>query len=189
MTEGQRRAVVRAVVSLAGKLAERRAHRGSEPGWVRMLSEERRIAVHEVGHAICAMVCEEYVIELTIIPDPEYKSLGHCMHSKDADFKHDPKEPKTPSTRDRTTAAAYAWLLTSLPPDPPYWKAVLATVHTLRALAQEIIERNWLYVSSLADTLERRRTLSREELAEIRSRLMPRLSQPDQPIDAMSRLS
>ena len=177
------------MVSLAGPLAERRARRGSEPGWVRMLSEERRIAVHEAGHAICALVCEKYVIELTIIPDPEKKSLGHCLYSRDADFRRDPNETKTVSTRDRTEAARYAWLLTSWPPDPPYWKAVLGTVRMLRATAAQILDRNWVFVIALADALQQRRALSREELAEIRCRIMPRLSQPDQPIDAMSRLS
>ncbi|MGI9073361.1 MAG: hypothetical protein ACR2JB_19095 [Bryobacteraceae bacterium] len=50
-----------ALMVVAGRLAEKRALRGSEPGWVRLLSLEQRTAYHESGHAVVAAACGLYV--------------------------------------------------------------------------------------------------------------------------------
>jgi hypothetical protein len=65
--------VHQAVIGLAGRIGEVRGRRGSEPDWVKYLSEERRRAIHEPSHAIVAAL-RRLLHRVTIIPNEERRS-------------------------------------------------------------------------------------------------------------------
>jgi hypothetical protein len=161
-TEAKIPSFAEAVTCLAGPLAEKRALRGSGPGWVRSRTWEERVAYHEAGHAVAAAACRLYVHSVSIIPDED--SGGRCLSSRSAELPDGPEKKLPPKKRrDHHKAACYAWLLTSFD-DRPQWKSALATVRVLRRRTEEILERHWFVVMAVANALEHRKELDRAEI-------------------------
>jgi len=161
--------VHQAVVSLAGQIGEVRGRRGSEPGWVKHLSEERRRAIHEASHAIVAASVAHYVHKVSIIPDHErrsrsgrYFSGGHCLHSTKPEIDdRAPEESALVSDHARVALAALALTLTHCPKDTPRWIAARTIIRLLRQVTLGIVERHWLLIMALASELERSKEMDR----------------------------
>jgi hypothetical protein len=157
-TETERVVFSKAVVSMAGPLAEKRALRGSGPGWVVQVTTERRIAVHEAGHAVLATVTGLYAHRVTVVPDAY--SLGHCLVSSSPDTPEEPSEVRT----DLDQVCRFAWALTHFDPAIPRWKAVLATARRIRSTAAQFVECHWFEIQALASELERNQHLDRNQI-------------------------
>jgi hypothetical protein len=101
-----------AVIALAGPVAEYRAvHPMVEDGWIpARLPLERRLAIHEAGHAIAAIVAGRFVHEASIIP--RRFSAGHVVWSKSPVRCSQPIKEKVET--DYSNAARLASLLLSL---------------------------------------------------------------------------
>jgi hypothetical protein len=114
LTNAEQYFVHQAVIALAGEIGERRGRRGSEPGWVKYLSEERRRAIHEASHAIVAASVAHYVHRVSIIRNEQrrsrsgrYFSGGHCLYSRKPEIENSaPEEAVLISDHARVALAA-----------------------------------------------------------------------------------
>src|SRR3990170_4851648 len=55
---------------------------GVEPGKRRKPSRLERTAYHEAGHAVAAYKLRRRISRVSIVPDPEDGTLGHCSYSQ-----------------------------------------------------------------------------------------------------------
>ena len=169
MTNAEQYFVHQAVIALAGQIGEIRARRGSEPGWVKYLSEERRRAIHEASHAIVAASVAHYVHRVSIVPDCErrscsgkYFSGGHCLHSSKPDIEDCvPEEPVLINDSSRVALAALALTLTHCPEETPRWIAARRMISLLRQSTLALVERHWFLIMALASELERSKEMDK----------------------------
>jgi hypothetical protein len=74
-----RKLTIDGIVYFAGTAAERRALRGSAPGWRRHRSKLELRAHHEAAHGACGHVHNQFVHRLTIVEDPTVKLHGNLI--------------------------------------------------------------------------------------------------------------
>jgi hypothetical protein len=151
-----------AVIALAGPVAEYRAvHPMVEDGWIpARLPLERRLAIHEAGHAIAAIVTERFVHEASIIP--RQFSAGHVVWSR-SPAPCSPQPMKEKVETDYSNAVRLASLFA--PFDVcPRWKAIRQVIRTIRQRAEEILENNWVEVLAVAGALEKHKRLDRSQI-------------------------
>jgi ATP-dependent Zn protease len=158
-TDAQRFGFEQGVLYLAGPAAQKRARRGSAPGWVRNRSPRELVAFHEAGHCVVAAALSQIVFSVSIVPDAESGGRCNTGGSEEAGLK----EPKA-GIHDHTAAVGYAYLLLSDGLPGPGWRSVLAMVRRMRRQAEEIIEANWLYVIAVAEALQRNKELDRSQI-------------------------
>jgi ATP-dependent Zn protease len=121
---------------------------------------ERRVAIHEAGHAIAAIVTERFVHEASIIPHG--LMTGHIVWSK-SPAPCSQQAIKEKIENDYSSAARLASLFA--PFDIcPRWKAILAVVRTIRQRAEQIVEENWVEVLAVAGALEKHKRLDRSQI-------------------------
>ena len=151
-----------AVIALAGPVAEYRAmHPIVDDGWIPMrLPLERRVAIHEAGHAIAAIVTERFVHEASIIPCQF--AAGRVVYSRSA-APYSPQPMKEKIETDYSKAVRLASLFA--PFDIcPRWKAIRQVIRTIRQRAEEILENNWVEVLAVAGALEKHKSLDRSQI-------------------------
>lgn len=158
-----------AIISLAGKAAERRALRGTAPGWRRMRTRDEIRAYHEAGHAVARLCAGQYVWKLSIIPDATVCiqetgiSAGYCAGGK----TQEPTGPMERPARAETDLrrAARACLILAITEAPYGWRGALRIAHRLRAQAWELIDQHWPLVARLASELAERGEMNQHEIA------------------------
>jgi len=158
------------IIVLAGKVAEKRALRGSEPGWRRWRRAEELRAFHEAGHAIAAIAMGQYVYLLNIVPDPSRLvgkgnqiQGGIAWTGRKPGVVTDLSAPWPKSQGDASKAIAIAWGVA----EEATWRSILGVVRRWQAEAAQIVERHWYVVMALAEALEERKTLSASEVAAV----------------------
>jgi hypothetical protein len=138
------------LIALAGKIAETRALRGSEPGWVKLISPEGSLAIHEAAHQIVAALC---------VSGEHHSQLGmevqrwHIFCRWLLPTVSQPRplilEPGTSVLiLDRThiAEAALALTLTHCPKDMPRWPVARRVIRLLRQAAAALIEEHWFLI-------------------------------------------
>lgn len=159
------------IILLAGNAAARRAIRGSEPGWRRQLTRDQHTAYHEAGHAVAAVVADEYAYGLSIVLRPDIKvgksSIlgGFAFHGHSRTSTKPLEVPESPQT-DIDSAAGLCCLLA-----PTFaWRDGLAVYRTLKVRTEALIEDHWRSIKLLAIELNQRKELGQEEIERILGR-------------------
>ena len=146
-------------IALAGPLGERRARRGSSPGWHRARTRPELIAHHEGAHAVVSHQMGKPVRFLSVIPTGV--SLGVCVcGGEDLSASAIAEIRARPSATDEDFALE---LSRGLP--GPRWR-------NLRRLYRQtlaILESRWPAVIELAERLQARGELYGSEITEILS--------------------
>jgi hypothetical protein len=162
-------------IYLAGNIAVRRALRGSEPGWRRMLTQREMRAFHESGHVLLQYLHGQFVWRVSIAIDAGVR-VGDGISGGFTDAGSTPEPPAdwAPPSGARETdvqrAARACLVLSNF--EPPYgWRSALRAAHRLRAETCRLIDAYWPYVSRLASELAERGELSG---AEVEAILRPR---------------
>jgi hypothetical protein len=150
------------IVTMSGDVGVERALRGSAPGWRRHRTLIELMAHHEAAHAICAAVLGFFVYEISIVPD---KSItfheGRCFEGGHVLFGAIKGEPPVHSLTDRQVIVRLCYAVAT----ETGWKGTLRRVRELRTRTVEIVENNWGAVSALAQDLQQRPRIEREEFA------------------------
>lgn len=154
----------RIMIALAGRIGERRALRGSEPGWVRVLTPQQLICHHEAAHGVVAVLLGWHVYELNLHPDPALKVetgapvLAFCSTGTKAER---PVCNDCVWNSDGRTVALFSLLAA---PAPGGWLGAIRVIHKLRAEVAGLIEKYWFEITVLAWELERHGELDREQI-------------------------
>lgn len=154
------------VSTMAGPIAERRARRPDKEGWKRLISEDRRRAIHEAGHCIAGEALHQFAVELSILSNPErrstdgrYISGGFCAFGPE-------QEAETPESNVFVTDGQFIVGVVRLlaPCGPNRRTAIRQTFKQMRHVAEQIIVENWLLILALANELQRRKHMNRAEI-------------------------
>lgn len=152
------------IISLAGRIAERRAALEGQ-------SSGMRLAIHEAAHAAVAHELADTVYEVSVVEErsvPVGRSHlgGYCRHgvaSEDPGADRQRWRDDGLET-DRRNAVKLCWLLA---PGDPGWKSDLRYIRTLREKARNLVNAYWSKIIALAGALEMRRKLSQDEIADV----------------------
>lgn len=155
----------KAIVMLAGTVAEARSARGDSPGWIRIRTGEERTAFHEAGHAVVARGFGLHVYSASIKPDPEQR-IGNGYSAGRVQFGASPTKPAGKfgvGLHDHQEVARLCWALTG----GRGWRPALHTVRLLRVRTAELVDANWPAVIAISSELMQRRELDQTELADV----------------------
>lgn len=162
------RAERQVIISLAGRIAERRALQPDGQGWRRMLSHKQLESFHEAGHAAVAHALGWHCYEINLDPDPELTTASGAPILAYASTGPKPERSNSKKSEilqsDERTAALFCLTMAG------NWKHALRHLHVLRATAKDLVERNWNGVRSLASELELRRRIYQDRIASILNR-------------------
>jgi hypothetical protein len=160
------------------------------------------VAYHEAGHANMAVWCSLRFRHVTIVPDADKGSLGHIMYHnrpKGDDFHYESLNPRLPNWVEKRVLCLYAgglaeWKFTwrrnnvgarsdreqaydygSLLYGGPTLDKYLAF---MQSRAEDVIclRLFWLYVELIAADLLKHRTLTYEQVCDIKHRVIEGLS-------------
>lgn len=164
------------MVSLAGRLAERRARRCDDDGrrCEFLLSPQQLLAAHEAGHGAVGVALGWCCHELSIVPErdvPVGRGRGYlagfasvCPAALVEDVQRAGRRRKCIRLEsDAQTVAQLALQLALLEPDYG-WMAACRIIRRLRAETEALIEAHWNRVKYLANTLEWRKTMAQSEI-------------------------
>ena len=161
------------VRSLAGKVAERRALRGAELGWIRQRTSDELMAFHEAAHAVAGWVHGEYPYWLSIIPNPAVRiqKTSHLGGISMSARSPDPVihcDPAPEVLECDTRQAARACMNIALFIDQPRgWRGALRVYRRLLERAQTLVDREWPLVTDLAGELLRHKELNQTQIQRI----------------------
>jgi hypothetical protein len=164
-------------ISLAGRIAERRARRCDDDGrrCEFLLNESQRNAVHEAGHAAVGVALGWICSELTVVPETEvlvgsgtghlagFASIHEAPLSENALQRASRRKVTRYLESDAQKVAQLSLQLALVQPDYG-WRAARRIIRTLRAKTEALVEKNWHHVSYLANTLEWRKTMTHAEI-------------------------
>jgi hypothetical protein len=159
------------VIYLAGKVAERRAVRGSAPGWQRFRVRDELRAFHESGHAIAQWAGGRYPWKLSIRIDENVRvgKSGHLGGYASAGTTPEPPGPiELPARLDcDLRLAARACQILSLCEPPHGWRGAVRVAHRLRARSRDLVEQHWQLVVLLAGELVRHQELDQAQIERV----------------------
>lgn len=163
-----------AVISLAGKCAERRAKQGSGPGWKRLRTPAELVAHHEAAHAVVARALGNVVYEISTVPQMDVEcGRGHhvggfCRYGESPE-----PAPSGPGEHvwesDRRTAAKYCMILGA---KPMSWRSALRLAKQIKARTRDLVEAHWRTITMLADVLAFKPEVGQAEIARMLDRWM-----------------
>jgi hypothetical protein len=170
-----------AIIALAGKIAEVHARRPDKDGWVRLITPERSLALHEAAHAVVAASLARYVLRLSIVPNEKCRSrsgryiqAGHCLHSSEPEIELGPPEESVlVPDHSRVALAALALTLAYCPDEMPSWMAARRIIRVLRQATSAIVVQNWILINSLGSQLERDKQIDRVAVERFTNRVPP----------------
>lgn len=160
-------------ICLAGPLAERRkrkemaAAKTDAAGWSRHYDPMTPLAVHESGHLLVCAVMGQPFQRVSIRPLPN--SGGRLMRG-DGPVK--PDADAAPGSSDcKMIVGRLHWLWLAY--DSPDWKGMLAILRRLRGETDDLLNRHWHLVETVANRLLVRLEMDRDEAAELLTGLRP----------------
>jgi hypothetical protein len=154
-----------AIISLAGKAAERRARHGDADGFALWIRSRRHLtALHESAHAAAAIALKRRVYSATVVEDSGVKvgngHMGGIVWTGSA-----PKAPPLPEQKperlesDEKKAARLSMLLSN----DMRWRGALRTMRELREKSRIIVDHNWVSIVAFAEVLMKSETIGQEE--------------------------
>ena len=159
----------RCLISLAGKAGERRALRGSGPGWVIPRSAKELICLHESAHAVVAWVLKRHVYSASVEPRPDLKtkdgrSLGGLVTQGIEPGEPPPEHPDKPYTTDEENVQYWLELARDcFGVDESY---VSALRERLVKKTELLVDAWWLHILALADRLAHETNLDEKAIVE-----------------------
>jgi len=159
----------RVIIYLAGRAAERRALRGSAPGWIRFRSHEEVVALHEAAHGIAQWSYGLHVWKINVLEHGDVL-VGESRLTgafSAAGTSTDPPALLNFSPRgDLSMAVGVCNLLSTYEPISG-WRTTLHIARRLRARARAFVDQHWLAITVLAEELVRSKELNRAQVESI----------------------
>jgi hypothetical protein len=156
----------RMIVSLAGKVAARRALQGGESGWVRHRRPAELTAIHESAHAVVATLLGSVVFRVYLVdPASGRRISGACEYGIASEQPAvEPSDDELETDNRQAARAAMALTLTLGESDLPTWRLALREFRECRAKTVELVEAHWRRIEELGWQIERRGSLSGSEV-------------------------
>jgi hypothetical protein len=162
-------------ISLAGRLAERRARRCDDDHrrCQFVLSEVQRLAAHEAGHCVVGAALGWDCDEISIVPEPEiavgpgaghlagFASIYPVAPAETERADHRRKRVRLESDSRRVAQLALQLAIA----EPEFgWRSALRIIRRLRLRTETLIEANWRQIAYLAGELESRKQMGAEQI-------------------------
>jgi hypothetical protein len=165
---------VQICISLAGRIAERRAVQGDDDHrrCRFVLSDLQLRSVHESGHCIAGAALGWECVQVSVMPEPDVVVGSGYLGGFASIYPAAPTENERADCRrkravrmesDSQRIAQLALQLAIAEPEFG-WRSALRIIRKLRARTEALLEANWRQVAYLSHELEWRQTMTADQI-------------------------